>query len=346
MFHKTLLSAAALGLMLVGAAHAQTLRDLTPEQATAFQATPIKSSTLEVLTILDRQDATYALGETVRLAVKANEDAYVTVFNVGASGKVIQLFPNAFQTDNRVKAGEAMEIPAAASGTQIRVSGPVGAELVKIVATSKPVTIVPDSQFAKTAGIFRTLDGGLDGLKRDLDIATSSPPADLKVAVVDQIVKTITSRTNVAIPVVGVAPQTFPLLLATDKSTYRVGNRPTIAVTSLQACHLTVWSTNAAGQARLLFPTNSTPSDQIGAQQTLMVSGGTSAQTVVASTPGAEILTALCTSEARSLSFGPKSATDFLTGEEKAVLDRDLTAASTRTTGTYGLAQVTTVVTP
>lgn len=346
MFHKTLLSAATLGFLLMGAAEAQTLRDLTPEQATAFQVTPIKSGSLEVLTILDRQDATYALGETVRLAVKANEDAYVTVFNVGASGKVVQLFPNAFQTDNRVKAGEAVEIPAAASGTQIRVSGPVGGELIKIIATSKPVTIVPDSRLAKSAGIFRSLDDGVDGLKRDLDIATSNPPADLKVAVVDQVLKTITSRTAPAIPVVGAAPQTFPLLLAADKPSYRVGEHPTIAVTSLQACHLTVWSTNATGQVRILFPTSSAPSDQIGAQQTLMISGGPSGQTVVASAPGTEILTALCTSEARSLPFTPKSATDLITNEERAALDRSLAAVPSRTTGTHGLAQVSVAVIP
>ena len=362
MFHKALISAAALGFLLVGSVQAQTLRDLTPEQDTAFQAAPIKSGSLEILTILDRQDATYALGETVRLAVKANEEAYVTVFNVGASGKVVQLFPNAFQTDNRVKAGETVEVPAAASGTQIRVSGPVGAELIKIVATSKPVEIVPVAQFAKGTGIFRSLEGGVQSLKRNLDIATSNTPADLKVAVVNQVVKTISTRagatatvasstsvqtpSSAVVPVVGAVPQSFPLLLATDKPSYRVGERPTIAVTSLQACHLKVWSTNAAGQARLLFPSGSAPADQIGAVQTLMISGGPSPQTVVASAPGTEILTALCTTEARSLPFAPRSAADVLPAEEKAALDRDLAAVPSRSAGTYGLAQVTVVITP
>lgn len=355
---------AALSLLFASGVEAQTARDLTPEQDTAFQAAQVKPSTLSILTLLDRQDATYAVGETVRLAIKSNEDAYVTVFNVGASGKVTQLFPNAYQTDNRVKAGEAVEIPSAASGAQIRVTGPVGGELIKVIATSKPVTIIPDTQFTKDSGIFRSLEGGVEALKRDLDVVSTNPPADLKVAVLNQVVKSIATRlpgsvtsvtastspsqatTGAALPVVGSVPQTFPLLLATEKPSYRVGDRPTIAVTSLQACHLTVWSTNAVGQARLLFPSAAAPADQIGALQTLMISGGPALQSVVASAPGTEILTALCTTEARSLPFAPRSAADVLTAEEKSALDRDLAVVPTRPAGTYGLSQVSVIVTP
>jgi len=175
-------------------AGAQTVRDLSVEQTQALQGAPVAASSLSILTLLDRADATYATGEAVRLAVKANEDAYVSVFNIGASGRVTQLFPNAAQTDNRIRANETIEIPSLASGAQIKVTGPVGAELVKVIATSKPVKIIPDAQFQTGAGIFRGVEGGVPALQRDLAVVANNVPRDVKVAVVNQIIKTVDAR--------------------------------------------------------------------------------------------------------------------------------------------------------
>lgn len=366
---RALLLGTMVAVAAVCGAQAQTVRDLSPEQTSAHDAAPTKPGSLTILTLLDRPDATYALGETVRLAVKSSEDAYITVFNVGPSGKVTQLFPNAFQTANKVKAGEAVEIPAAASGAQIRVTGPVGAELIKVIATSKPVTVIPDTHFASGAGLFRSLDGGVEVFNRDLEVVSSNPPADTKVAVVNQVVKTVAARpagaatTGVAVagvavlvPVTastaaapieaGVAAQTFPLLLAADKASYRVGERLTVAVTPLQPCTLAVWSTNSAGQARLLFPSAAAPANRIAALQTVMIAGGPAPQTLVAGAPGSETLTALCTSEARALPFAPRSASDVLSGAEKAALERDLAVVPSQPAGTAGFAQLTIGVTP
>ena len=129
-------------------ARAQEERDLSDEQTRAYNAGKPRPGSLSIMTLLDRADATYAVGETLRLAVKSNEDAYVTVFNIGASGKITQLFPNGYQTNNRIKAGETLEVPSKSSESRIKVTGPVGIELIKVVATSKPVTAVRSSATA------------------------------------------------------------------------------------------------------------------------------------------------------------------------------------------------------
>lgn len=339
-------------------AKAQTLRDLTVEQTQAYHAGQAKPTSLSVVTLLDRADATYAIGETVRLAVKSTEDAYLTVFNIGASGKVTRLFPNAAQPDNRVKAGEAVEIPSAASGAQIKVSGPVGAELIKVIATSKPVTVIPDSQFQSGSGVFRNLDGGTAALNRDLEVVTSNPPPETKVAVVNQVIRTIPARVTGApgsgvlvVPtagavLVGAPAQTFPLLLASDKAVYRMGERVTMAVTSLQACHLRVIGTDAAGRSRFLFPTAALPMGQIGALQTVMISGGPAPQALVAITPGQETITALCTSDPPSIPAPLKTTTDVLSADERSGFDRDLAVVPTRPTGSAGIAQISLTITP
>src|SRR5262249_4049529 len=67
-------------LMTTGELRAEDsiLRDLSAEQATAFQAGTPAPGSLRVSTWVDRHDRTYARGDGVRIFVKTNEDAYVT----------------------------------------------------------------------------------------------------------------------------------------------------------------------------------------------------------------------------------------------------------------------------
>ena len=55
------------------------LRDLSVEQATAFHAGTPAPGSLRISTWVDRHDLTYARGDAVRIFVKTNEDAYVTL---------------------------------------------------------------------------------------------------------------------------------------------------------------------------------------------------------------------------------------------------------------------------
>jgi hypothetical protein len=363
-------------------ASAQTVRDLSVVQSQAYEAVKPKPGPLAVLTLLDRADATYAVGESVRLGVKVSEDAFVTVVNIGASGRVTQLFPNAYQPDNRVRAGETLEIPSPGSGAKITVGGQTGAELIKVIATSKPVQIFADKELAGS-GMFRSLTGDVDALNRDLAVVAAKPPEETRVAIANQIIRTIPSRLpggpmpgtilivptppapagvsgvvsvpNPGVPVPGapggpvaVAPSavpTFPLMLAADKASYRVGEPLVIAVTSVAPCHLTVVSANSNGQVRQLFPTALMPNPLVQPGQTLFVSGGGAPQTVVATGPALETVTALCTSDPRPIT-PVKTAGEPFAEADKAALDRDLAVVPTRPAPQLGLARVTIQVTP
>jgi hypothetical protein len=324
-------------------------------------------------TWFDRSDLTYAQGEAVHIFVQTSEDAYVTVFNVGPSGQAIQLFPNAFQTNNFVRANVPVEIPSA--NARIAVNGPFGAELVKIVASDKPLTIVAESQLANRGGVFRSLSGGAGALQRNLEV-TSAAPQDHHIAIVNRGIRTVAARTaamgQVApvppavtggapdkLPVAGVAgtaglaglptKNPFPLLIATDKPAYRVGERVTLAVTTLQPCYLTVLDVNAAGQARVIFPNRQSQNNQLAAAQTVLVSGGAAAAAIEARAPvGAGAVVAVCSTDASPV-LSAKVADGGMVFADAGTIDvvnRDLAVVASRPAGTTSIAVVPLTIEP
>lgn len=343
---------------------AQDLRDLTVEQATVAQAGSPRPGSLQVSVATDRQDATYAVGETVKLVLSATEDAYVTVLDVGPTGQVTQLFPNLYQTDNHVYANRPVEIAGPGSGARVTVSGPVGTELIKVVAASRPITVVPETQL-QGRGVFRTVEGGAQTLARNLQVvADPAAQNDTRIALTNFTLRTIPSRVSAApalvivpgqapavqaapiaatllpvvVPIPAAAPislpshQPFPLLIAADRSSYRVGDKVTLAVTTMQACNLTVLEFTTSGQVRTLFPNPATPNNAIGGQQTVMIAGGPSAVAMpVVGPAGTEQVLAICSTDAVAVNAG---------GDRGSVL-RDLAVVAERQGAVTAMAAVT-----
>jgi hypothetical protein len=355
----------------------EALRDLSVEQTGVAHAGASRPGTLRMTTWFDRSDMTYAQGEAVRIFVQTNEDAYVTVFNVGPSGQAIQLFPNAFQANNFVRANTPVEIPAGNSSARITVNGPFGAELVKIVASDRPLTLVADGQLDNKGGAFRSLSGGAGALQRNLEV-TAAGPDDRRIIIANRGIRTVPVRTAAlgnAAPVLSVLPagaqqtgvtvmaaaptgsvQTtgaglsvaparnpFPLLVATDKPAYRVGERVTLAVTTLQACYLTVFDVNAAGQARVIFPNQQTRNNAIGAAQTVLVSGGSSPAALEARAPvGAGAVVAVCSTDSTPVSSikAADGGMEFADAGTIDVVNRDLAVVANRPAGSTAIAMV------
>ncbi len=99
-----------------------------------------------------------------------NEDADVTVLDIGPTGRVTQLFPNPYQTDNHVLANGPLEI-GGASGARVTVTRPVGAELIKVIASKRPMVMISQSRLRRH-GAFFTVDGGVPTVLRDLQVVS------------------------------------------------------------------------------------------------------------------------------------------------------------------------------
>ncbi|CAN7727911.1 DUF4384 domain-containing protein [Rhizobium leguminosarum] len=179
---------------VVPAVEAQNERTLTEAPA---QTGPVSIT-------FDRAEAKYAVGEVVGLFIQSTENAYVTVLNVSPNGSVVKLFPNKYQTDALVGAGKRVQVPDPASGARLQVSGPVGQEQIKVFYSSKPLTIFADLG-GSGAGMFRSVDGGMEAVSRSLEEARS---AGTKISS-----KTLTLTTVDSLPVappVAAAPTAKP----------------------------------------------------------------------------------------------------------------------------------------
>ena len=165
------------GAAEVPAAGAQSpARTLSIQQLTIKEVAPPVESTspreerLEVVAWVDRPDSAYARGERVRVFVRTNQDAYVTILNVDPAGETTVLFPNRYQSDNEVRAGRTVEIPTPGSGSQVVVRGAVGTELLKVIASTEPVPLFEVMQLAEV-GAFQQVRAEPHGIARSLVVA-------------------------------------------------------------------------------------------------------------------------------------------------------------------------------
>lgn len=142
---------------------------------------------LRVSAWVDQPDNTYRIGEQVQLFVRSNRDAYITVLNVGTSGKVHQLFPNRYQPQNFVKAGTNLSIPASTMPYQLQVSGPTGEELIKVIASTSPSPIIAQHYLNKQA-IFPPVQQAVPQLAKDLAITLNHTEHRAKAALYNKII--------------------------------------------------------------------------------------------------------------------------------------------------------------
>ena len=170
---------------LANAAEPSYMKDLDIRQVpmAKLEAAPVSAQTtagtgLMVKTAVDRPGARYRHGDTLTLTVDVTEDAYVWVFDTGTSGKVHQIFPNRYESDNFVRAGKAISIPPAGSEYQLLVSHPKGAELLTVIASKDDIPMTRDlvDQSAE-AGPFLALRGDAVSVAKDLNITLKEKPA-------------------------------------------------------------------------------------------------------------------------------------------------------------------------
>lgn len=278
-------------------------RDLTVEQTAIYTVqAPVPAvqapDRLSVVAWVDSQDNTYAVGESVRLFVQTNKDAYLTVINVGASGNTTVLFPNAVQTDTRIVGGQVLEIPAAGSGVRIEVDGSaVGRELIKVVASSEPITAFGADQLV-ASGSFSAVKSGARGAARDLAVVMNTDTRSGQWDDYNKVITTVATRAA-ADPIVW-PDNMWGLQLATDKSGYRIGDTVTLYARSQRPCWLTLVNKGPSGQTRVLVPNARQPRYLLAPGQTVALPGA-GLRLRPMGPVGIETVTAVCSDTDRPL---------------------------------------------
>jgi len=106
----------------------------------------------------------YALGESITVDFWANRDCYVTLINIGPTGNITILFPNAYIQDNFIHANQTYAFPGKDHPFDFKLTGPAGIETIKAIVTLKPVKLV-ETDFSKLGDlVFHKVD------TRDIEI--------------------------------------------------------------------------------------------------------------------------------------------------------------------------------
>ncbi|MGB9616304.1 MAG: DUF4384 domain-containing protein [Desulfomonilaceae bacterium] len=234
----------AASLMLAPSAWSKDAKDIVAEAQTIQSATrpfKIELSTAEGKT-------TYAAGEKINFVFKTDRDCYLTLIDIGTSGKVTKLFPNKWHESNKVEKGKEYRVPPADSGFVFKVEGPNGSEFVKAIATLAPMASIQKAEL-KGSGNFAEIVQPEAVLK---DIKTELEAQDPKSWTEAHVSFTITGAQPS--PAASTTDKPFAIQLKTDKTVYKQGEPIVFTVASNRECYLTLIDIGTSGKVKIIFP--------------------------------------------------------------------------------------------
>jgi len=309
------------------AAEGQLARDLSVAQKPVFEIVQLQGSRrIGIDAWVDSADLTYRVGQPLRISVKPRQDAYITVVDVGSSGRVALLYPNHFQQGGRVRAGTTVTIPSGKAPWQIRGGGPAGVDLIQVIASRRPLTLAELGQLVQTSPASPTIVLGrsAEDVARDLSLqlkpaAAGAPRQDFGIR--NLLIRVVAEGADAPAPVifpvppaghapaaVAAADSPFGLSVRPARSVYRIGDKVHIVVSSRKDCRLTLIDVGTSGEVVRLYPNAYQRDTLIRADQPVVIPAPQASFSLVARGPaGAEGIVALCRAPD---SPEPEAATD------------------------------------
>ena len=121
-------------LLILAAASAQELRRNQPKQ---FPANPQPSFFVRL--DVNHETRSYREGDGLVLRAVSETDCYAYVLYHQADGKAFQVFPNRHQSVHRLKARQAVRIPAEEDLFRWQIAPPFGTERITLLCTKEPI---------------------------------------------------------------------------------------------------------------------------------------------------------------------------------------------------------------
>ncbi len=121
----------------------------------------------------------YNVGEPISFYFYAERDGYLNLVDFGTKDNAQVIFPNRFQKDNFVKAGQVVTIPAAKEDDfRLKVKGPEGTETVLAVFTTHKLQVYRGAyNFDEHA--YQPWEGKGDAIEKDIEVQLRELPRDL-----------------------------------------------------------------------------------------------------------------------------------------------------------------------
>lgn len=107
------------------------------------------TSPLNVKVWTDKKE--YKNSEKIKVYIRGNKPFYARVTYKDAAGKIVQLFPNPYSSNNYFKGGTVYEIPSGEDKFELEVSPPFGSESITVYAGSSQLG---DIDLESASGIY------------------------------------------------------------------------------------------------------------------------------------------------------------------------------------------------
>ena len=114
------------------------------------------SNSRDVSVVQTKSGESFRIGEKINIKFKSSKNCYLTLLNVGTSGKLTILYPNNLHKDNFIEGDKLYEIPRQEYKFEYQLEGPPGTEKLKAIVTETKIDLV-ESQFSSDGAIFKTI---------------------------------------------------------------------------------------------------------------------------------------------------------------------------------------------
>lgn len=199
----------------------------------------------------------FYVGGQVAFEVTSNKDAYLTIIDVGTTGKAHVIFPNRWNKSNKIRKGKVYRIPGSDADYSFKLRGPAGVNYVKAIATLKPVQFLPREVLADAEEGFAEIK---EADKAAKDISVELGKQDKKGWAETESRFTLVSKRGAdrdegeLEPIAESQQGKFKVKLWTDKKTYEVGDSVTFFFHSEDDCYLNLVNYGTSGKVRVIFP--------------------------------------------------------------------------------------------
>lgn len=124
----------------VVAAAPQNAQDTSQLIGSMDKVTPRSDGELNITTNRPGQGANFRMGEEIQYFVKSASDGYLYLFHIDGEKQVNQIFPNPYQPNPAIRAGEAVQLPQPGAPFKFEASPPFGLETTFAIVTPAPLT--------------------------------------------------------------------------------------------------------------------------------------------------------------------------------------------------------------
>ena len=118
----------------------------------------------------------YQIGEEIRISVRVDESSFVYLFDVRPNGEITQIFPNRFDNDNFLRAGEVRTFPPSGARYVFNIAPPRGLSKVIALASRTELNTSQLASFQREGDIFAQSNIGEEGFIQNFAIIVNPIP--------------------------------------------------------------------------------------------------------------------------------------------------------------------------